>query len=170
MRSPSPHQDWQGGHEDRGSSVVSPNSYKPEVASSNFPKQPTPQGDFALGTFLRNYSLKHSSTAQLPRGLTNRSNWCFVNAILQALLACPPLYNLMRSLGTDPSLQASFAKTPASMLSSLVKFMKEFSPLEALNTTKTRNKLVTGPVFEPSCVLKMPARSTTRKSTSGSLT
>ena len=34
----------------------------------------------------------------LPRGLTNRSNYCYINSILQALLACPPFYNLLMAL------------------------------------------------------------------------
>lgn len=34
----------------------------------------------------------------LPRGLTNRSNYCYINSILQALLACPPFYNLLKAL------------------------------------------------------------------------
>jgi ubiquitin carboxyl-terminal hydrolase 10 len=34
----------------------------------------------------------------LPRGLTNRSNYCYINSILQALLACPLFYNLLMAL------------------------------------------------------------------------
>ena len=42
-------------------------------------------GDQALGSFLRDYVLKHTPAPIIPRGLTNRSNWCFVNAILQVI-------------------------------------------------------------------------------------
>ena len=41
----------------------------------------------------------------LPRGLTNRSNYCYINSILQALLACPPFYNLLLAL--------PYSKTPS---------------------------------------------------------
>ena len=174
--SPEPSKSWaslfagKGGPEGaseqtRPTAVISPYSSGPVVGSCSAPapEQPTPQGDLALGTFLRHYSLKHASTALLPRGLTNRSNWCFVNAILQALLACPPLYNLMKSLGSDPFLQASLARAPAPMLSSLVKFMGEFSLLDPLVTArgmkkdkaKRRADLVTGIGLEPSCVFNM---------------
>ena len=36
--------------------------------------------------------------ALLPRGLINKSNWCYINATLQALVACPPFLHLMKSL------------------------------------------------------------------------
>ena len=39
--------------------------------------------ELRLSAFLRNYQLNHMAPSFLPRGLTNRSNWCFVNAILQ---------------------------------------------------------------------------------------
>ncbi|TRY74502.1 hypothetical protein TCAL_01665 [Tigriopus californicus] len=51
-----------------------------------------------MATFFTNYNLNHKSLSVMPRGLTNHNNWCFTNAILQALVACPPFYNLMRAL------------------------------------------------------------------------
>ncbi len=36
----------------------------------------------ALGEYLNQYQLNHVAPSILPRGLINRSNWCFVNAIL----------------------------------------------------------------------------------------
>lgn len=36
--------------------------------------------------------------ALLPRGLINKSNWCYINATLQALIACPPFVHLIKSL------------------------------------------------------------------------
>ena len=41
--------------------------------------------ELRLSAFLRNYQLNHMAPSFLPRGLTNRSNWCFVNAILQVI-------------------------------------------------------------------------------------
>ena len=39
-----------------------------------------------------------------------RNNWCFVNAILQALVACPTFYNLVKALPEDSLKKASMVK------------------------------------------------------------
>ena len=65
-----------------------------------------------VAAYLQQYSLNHVAPSFLPRGLTNRSNWCFVNAILQALLACPPFYNLMKNLPTVTGLKSGKSSTP----------------------------------------------------------
>lgn len=44
-----------------------------------------------------------------PRGLVNRGNWCFANAVLQALLAVPPFLYLMDSITVIPSLHAGIS-------------------------------------------------------------
>jgi len=118
-----------------------------------------------LGAILRNLKLQFHSTPLLPRGLTNRSNWCFVNSILQALLACPPFYNLLRALPCSAWLTGGKSKTP--MLDSLGQFVSEFSPID-LQVTKPlaasggkkdknrkREDIVTGVSLEPSYVYKM---------------
>ena len=72
----------------------------------------------SLGDVFKQCELKHSAPALQPRGIKNKSNWCYVNAVnpfslfflinkifiwdsifktLQALLACPPFYNFIRS-------------------------------------------------------------------------
>ena len=48
--------------------------------------------------FLLSYQMDKQTVSLLPRGLTNRSNYCYINSILQALLACPPFYNLLMAL------------------------------------------------------------------------
>ncbi len=58
--------------------------------------------ELALTEFLKTYALNHKAPSLRPRGLSNRSNWCFVNAILQALTACPPFYNFMKTLPLFP--------------------------------------------------------------------
>ena len=114
--------------------------------------------DRRLSLFLRDYSLQHMAPAFLPRGLTNRSNWCFVNAILQALLACPPFYNLMKSLPTVGGLKSGKSSTP--MIDSVVEFVNEMSPLETMNKNQKKDKarkkedLPTGNPLEPSYVYK----------------
>jgi ubiquitin carboxyl-terminal hydrolase 10 len=48
--------------------------------------------------FLSVYNLDHKTVHLQPRGLTNRNTRCYINATLQALLTCPPFFNLMRSV------------------------------------------------------------------------
>ncbi|KAG6464530.1 hypothetical protein O3G_MSEX014581 [Manduca sexta] len=66
------------------------------------PVQPSPFSDdpnsYRMGEFLTKYQLDNKPVQIVPRGLTNRSNYCYVNAILQALIACPPFYNLLKSM------------------------------------------------------------------------
>ena len=66
--------------------------------------------DLEMAKFLTEYNLTHRSNMIKPRGLSNRSNWCFVNAILQALVACPPFYNLMKAMPLEILKKASMTK------------------------------------------------------------
>lgn len=111
-----------------------------------------------MASYLAEYSLNHVAPSFLPRGLTNRSNWCFVNAILQALLACPPFYNLMKNLPSVTGLKSGKSTTP--MIDSVVEFINEMSPLETMNKNQKKDKarkkedLPTGNALEPSYVYK----------------
>ena len=115
--------------------------------------------DLRLSALLRNYQLNHMAPSFLPRGLTNRSNWCFVNAILQALLACPPFYNLMKALPLKTNT-ASNNKSTSPMIDSVVEFVNEFTPLEMMNKSQKKDKarkkedLPTGNTLEPSYVYR----------------
>jgi len=121
-----------------------------------------------LGEFLSVYQLDHKPLQLQPRGLTNRSNYCYINAILQALIACPPFYNLMKAI--PPSQDNKNGKSRTPIIDSMIKFVNEFS-LMSLNTRPVgrREKIqatkdgaagaaaevVTGPAFEPVYVYKM---------------
>uniref|UniRef100_A0A1B6DP74 ubiquitinyl hydrolase 1 n=1 Tax=Clastoptera arizonana TaxID=38151 RepID=A0A1B6DP74_9HEMI len=122
-----------------------------------------------LGEFLCNYQLDHRALSLQPRGLTNRSNYCYINAILQALVACPPFYNLMKALGAQCSPKNGKSYTP--IIDSMVQFINEFEPMpvgarppgrrEKAQARKddanaqALNDIITGPAFEPSYVYKM---------------
>merc|ERR1719342_2079108 len=114
--------------------------------------------DLKLSRYLVEYNLQHIAPAFLPRGLTNRSNWCFVNSILQALLACPPFYNLMKNLPIAGGLKSGKSTTP--MIDSIVEFVNEMAPLETMNKNQKKDKarkkedLPTGNPLEPSYVYK----------------
>ena len=51
-----------------------------------------------LAKHLSSYEPPFTPLALLPRGLINKSNWCYINATLQALAACPLFVHLMKSL------------------------------------------------------------------------
>lgn len=98
-------------------------------ASPAIPVQPSPFSDdpnsYRMGEFLAKYQLDNRPVSILPRGLTNRSNYCYVNAILQALIACPPFYNMLKAL----PYQTRRGKSSTPVIDSLVELCYEFSPL-----------------------------------------
>ena len=51
-----------------------------------------------IGEHLSSYKMERRVTSFQPRGFMNRSNYCYVNSILQALCACSPFVNLFLSL------------------------------------------------------------------------
>jgi len=105
--------------------------------------------DMELADMLRTYQLNHRASVIKPRGLSNRSNWCFVNAILQALLACPPFYNLMKAVPKDLLARGK-------ILQAVHTFFAEFSPLEhfpKLNNRRRKNEdLPQGKILEPASI------------------
>ena len=91
-----------------------------------------------------------------PRGLSNRSNWCFVNAILQALVACPPFYNLMKAMPLEILKKASMTK----ITKVVQEFYAEFAPLDHFPKLNRRDKgkknedLPVGMTFEASSIFQ----------------
>ena len=65
-----------------------------------------------LAQHLSAYELVLTPLALLPRGLTNKSNWCYINATLQALIACPPFVHLMKSLSSYIQKRQGQSQTP----------------------------------------------------------
>ncbi|KAJ0178150.1 hypothetical protein K1T71_005973 [Dendrolimus kikuchii] len=92
------------------------------------PVQPSPFSDdpnsYRMGEFLTKYQLDNRAVSLLPRGLTNRSNYCYVNAILQAVIACPPFYNLLKAL----PYQTRRGKSSTPVIDAMVELCYEFSP------------------------------------------
>ncbi|XP_064610884.1 uncharacterized protein LOC135475070 [Liolophura sinensis] len=114
-----------------------------------------------LGELLDKYQTSFEASPLQPRGLTNRGNWCYVNAILQALLACPALNHLLQKLPNFPALTRGPSSTP--ILDSLVEFVNEFYPMQLKPVEKIEKgkkkvivqELIPGPAFEPANVYKM---------------
>ncbi|XP_026273463.1 ubiquitin carboxyl-terminal hydrolase 10 isoform X3 [Frankliniella occidentalis] len=121
-----------------------------------------------LSEWLHEYSLDHKPASLQPRGLTNRNNWCYINATLQALLACPPFYNLFNSLPESclPHGRSS-AESHTAIIESMKTFVKEFNQLPSSARLKRADRaarskesdvqydIPTGSAFEPTCVYRM---------------
>ncbi|KAK7869965.1 hypothetical protein R5R35_013739 [Gryllus longicercus] len=135
----------------------------PQLGQSDLPA-PSMANDphlYRLGEFLSKYQLDHKAISLQPRGLTNRSNWCYINSTLQALLACPPFYNLMKSLSM-PLRRSGKSSTP--IIDSMVEFVNEFSPLSPVSRVNRKEKaqrkddtieVQVGAAFEPNYIYKM---------------
>ena len=66
-----------------------------------------------------------------PRGLVNKGNFCFANAILQTLVYCAPFYNLFSLIGTE--VPADFGNaTP--LMEAVIHFLREFLPADSSNS------------------------------------
>lgn len=98
----------------------------------------------SLGAIFKDCSLKHSAPALQPRGIRNKNNWCYVNATLQALLACPPLYNLIKSVHTKIKSMSggpAAAMQHVPVLFTLGRFVSEFKVMiRPANTGETAAK------------------------------
>ncbi|XP_052898314.1 trithorax group protein osa isoform X2 [Anopheles moucheti] len=119
--------------------------------------------DFSLkfGDFLTGYSIDNSSTSITPRGLINRSNYCYINTILQALVACPPFYHLMRTIRHLPAAKNS--KHPKPFIDAMCSLVSEFSQLPIRSKPQRGDKgkkdespeIQVDTPFEPTVIYKM---------------
>lgn len=80
-----------------------------------------------FGDFLSAYRIDSNNVSLTPRGLINRSNYCYINTILQALMACPPFYHLMRTIRTLHA--AKNTKHPKPFIDAMCSLVGEFSQL-----------------------------------------
>ncbi|XP_072765297.1 uncharacterized protein Usp10 [Anoplolepis gracilipes] len=119
---------------------------------------------YRIGEFLSSYQMDKQTVSLLPRGLTNRSNYCYINSILQALLACPPFYNLLKAMPL-PKNRSKNSATP--LIDNMVKFVREFTPLaeaarmprkDRVHNKKGEDTVIdihSGVAFEPSYIYTM---------------
>ncbi|CAG9761546.1 unnamed protein product [Ceutorhynchus assimilis] len=84
---------------------------------------------YRMGEFLLNYLVDGRTISLQPRGLINQSNYCYINSILQALIACPPVYNLLSGLAENITSNAKRKPTP--VIDGMCKFVKEYKHLPA---------------------------------------
>uniref|UniRef100_A0A8D0BHT4 Ubiquitin carboxyl-terminal hydrolase n=1 Tax=Salvator merianae TaxID=96440 RepID=A0A8D0BHT4_SALMN len=112
-----------------------------------------------IAELLENIKLIHKPVSLQPRGLINKGNWCYINATLQALVACPPMYHLMKSIPMYSKSQRPCTSTP--MIDSFVRLMNEFTNMpvppkakQALGDKIARD-VRPGAAFEPTYIYRL---------------
>ncbi|KAL3285107.1 hypothetical protein HHI36_019231 [Cryptolaemus montrouzieri] len=118
---------------------------------------------YRMGEYLLSHTVDGKTISLQPRGLINRSNYCYINSILQALLACPPLYNLLS--GLSKNIVSNEKRKPTPVIDSMCKLINEFEHLPAgqrvgRRTDKNQKKeagvlINCGNPFEPAWIYKM---------------
>lgn len=113
-----------------------------------------------LAELIENVKLIHKPVSLQPRGLINKGNWCYINATLQALIACPPMYHLMKSIPLFTETQRPCTSTP--MMDNFVRLVNEFSNMPVPSKAKQQaagekimKDLRVGVSFEPTYIYKL---------------
>lgn len=113
-----------------------------------------------LAELIENVKLIHKPVSLQPRGLINKGNWCYINATLQALIACPPMYHLMKSIPLFSETQRPCTSTP--MMDNFIRLVNEFSNMPVPSKAKQQaagekilKDLRVGAPFEPTYVYKL---------------
>ncbi|KAM9410415.1 ubiquitin carboxyl-terminal hydrolase 10 isoform 2-T2 [Pholidichthys leucotaenia] len=113
-----------------------------------------------LAELIENVKLMHKPVSLQPRGLINKGNWCYINATLQALVACPPLYHLMKSIPLHTESQRPCTSTP--MIDNFVRLVNEFNnmpvpskPKQQVGGDKVAKDIRPGVPFEPTYIYKL---------------
>ena len=111
-----------------------------------------------LAQKINSINLKHSLPLLRPRGFINKGNFCYINSTLQALIACPPFYNLMKEIGDLRGLKRENSCTP--ILDNFAELFLNFPPLDAgkknKQSTSSDQKLqmnyLQAEAIEPKCI------------------
>ncbi|XP_054627038.1 ubiquitin carboxyl-terminal hydrolase 10 isoform X1 [Dunckerocampus dactyliophorus] len=112
-----------------------------------------------LAELIENVKLIHKPVSLQPRGLINKGNWCYINATLQALIACPPMYHLMKAIPLHSETQRPCTSTP--MMDNFVRLVNEFTTMQMPTKPKqaVADKLVKdirpGVPFEPTYIYRL---------------
>ncbi|XP_066503256.1 ubiquitin carboxyl-terminal hydrolase 10 isoform X2 [Hoplias malabaricus] len=113
-----------------------------------------------LAELIENVKLIHKPVSLQPRGLINKGNWCYINATLQALIACPPMYHLMKSIPIFSETQRPCTSTP--IMDNFVRLVNEFSNMPVPSKAKQQaagEKIIKdirpGVPFEPTYIYKL---------------
>ncbi|UJR10689.1 hypothetical protein I4U23_014883 [Adineta vaga] len=108
----------------------------------------------SLEDYFSKCELRPSAMAIKPRGLLNRSNYCYVNATLQSLLACPAFFNVMKYIPLDEDTENH--NVPC--IRALHSFVNQFEKMDRSKSSSNHKDIVCGAAFEPSDVLQELSR------------
>lgn len=112
-----------------------------------------------LAELIENVKLIHKPVSLQPRGLINKGNWCYINATLQALIACPPMYHLMKSIPLHNESQRPCTSTP--MIDNFVRLVNEFNNMPVPSKPKQQagdkvgKDIRPGTPFEPTYIYRL---------------
>uniref|UniRef100_A0A3B4V0A7 Ubiquitin carboxyl-terminal hydrolase n=1 Tax=Seriola dumerili TaxID=41447 RepID=A0A3B4V0A7_SERDU len=113
-----------------------------------------------LAELIENVKLIHKPVSLQPRGLINKGNWCYINATLQALIACPPMYHLMKSIPLHNEAQRPCTSTP--MIDNFVRLVNEFNNMPVPSKAKQQavgdkvmKDIRPGVPFEPTYIYRL---------------
>lgn len=129
-----------------------------EQRSQDIAKRALDKTASKLANVVSSINLKHSLPFLKPRGFVNKGNGCYINATLQALIACPPFYNLMKEIGDMRVFRRENSCTP--ILDSFAELFSSFPPLESnkknkLDPTQTQKlniNYLQAEAIEPKCI------------------
>ncbi|XP_071761437.1 ubiquitin carboxyl-terminal hydrolase 10 isoform X1 [Centroberyx gerrardi] len=147
--------------------VVAPSPAMPEqpekvgeVKDSPVHVSEDPMAPKLAGKLIENVKLIHKPVSLQPRGLINKGNWCYINATLQALIACPPMYHLMKSIPLHNEMQRPCTSTP--MIDNFVRLVNEFNNMPVPSKAKQQaagDKIMKdirpGVPFEPTYIYRL---------------
>lgn len=152
-------------HNTASEQETSDDENKPPTSAVSGPTpttEPRPQGSSdkiaqdkmapKLAQKINSINLKHALPFLKLRGFINKGNGCYINATLQALIACPPFYNLMREIGDLKVSGRENSCTP--ILDGFSELIQNFPP--PLDASK-KNKQTTGPQDSKSSVSNLQA-------------
>ncbi|CAF1176623.1 unnamed protein product [Adineta steineri] len=109
----------------------------------------------SLEDYFSKCEVRPSAMAIKPRGLINKNNYCYINATLQALLACPAFFNVMKyiPLNEDP------IDHNVPCIKAVHLFVNQFEKMDRSKSSTANHKdIICGQPFDPVDILQEIAR------------
>ncbi|XP_067951841.1 ubiquitin carboxyl-terminal hydrolase 10-like, partial [Watersipora subatra] len=105
-----------------------------------------------IGALLEKLTINPVAVPLQARQLINKTNWCYVNSTLQALLACPPFYHTLKAIPAYPPLSnISARQSSMPVVNAMVEFVNAFEVMRPEKQINQAKKMF-GEPFEPSSV------------------
>ncbi|CAF0765492.1 unnamed protein product [Rotaria sp. Silwood1] len=109
----------------------------------------------SLEDYFSKCEVRPSAMAIKPRGLTNKNNYCYINATFQALLSCPAFFNVMKyvPLKEDP------VDHNVPCIKAVHSFVNQFEKMDRSKSNSANHKdIICGQPFDPVDILQEIAR------------